>query len=67
MYIHTFLFIPQQEEMWEELHGVQKKLCFFTIHCTPSLACIAVRDLQNSQRNASVQSLLLAGNFLYNQ
>ena len=40
----------------------------FTIHCNPSLAYIAVRDLQSSQRNASVQSsLLLAGNLLYNQ
>ena len=27
----------------------------------------AVRDLQSSKRNASVQSLLMAGNFLYNQ
>ena len=26
-----------------------------------------VRDLQSSRRNASVKSLLLAGNFLYNQ
>ena len=49
------------------IQGVQEKLCFFTIHCSPSLDYIAVRDLQSSQRNASVQSLLLAGNFLYNQ
>ena len=49
------------------VQGVQEKWCFFTIHCNPSLAYIAVRDLENSQRNASVQSLLLAGNFLYNQ
>ena len=50
------------------IHGVQEKLCFFSINCTPSrLAYIAVRDLQSSQRIASVQSLLLAGNFLYNQ
>ena len=49
------------------LQGVQETLCFFTIHCNPSLAYIAVRDLQSSQRNASVQSLPLAGNFLYNQ
>ena len=48
------------------LQGVQEKLCFFTIHCNPSLAYIALRDLQSSRRNASVQSLLLAGNFLYN-
>ena len=33
---------------------------FFTIHCNPSLAYIAIRGLQSSQRNASVQSLLLA-------
>ena len=33
---------------------------FFTIHCNPSLAYIAVRDLPSSQRIASVQSLLLA-------
>ena len=47
------------------IQGVQEKMCFFfTIHCNPYLA---VRDLQSSQRNASVQSLLLAGNFLYNQ
>ena len=45
----------------------RKKGVFFTNHCNPSLAYIAVRDLQSSQRNASVQSLLFAGNFLYNQ
>ena len=49
------------------VQGVQEKLYFFTIQCNPYLAYIAVRDIQNSQRNASVQSLLLAGNFLYNQ
>ena len=49
------------------IQGVQEKLCFFTIHCNPSLAYIAVRDIQSSQRNASVQSLLLASYFLYNQ
>ena len=36
---------------------------FFTIHWSLYLAYIAVRDLQSSQRNASIQSLLLAGNF----
>ena len=45
------------------VQGVQEKLCFFTFHCNPSLAYIAVRDLQSSQRNVSVQSLLLAGHF----
>ena len=49
------------------IQGVQEKLCFFTIHSDPSLAYIAVGDLQSSQRNASVQSLLLAVNFLYDQ
>ena len=45
--------------------GCSEKIVFF--HCNPSLAYIAVRDLQSSQRNASVQSLLLAGNCVYNQ
>ena len=49
------------------IQGVQEKLCFFITHCNPSLTYIPVRDFQSSQRNASVQSLLLAGNFLYNQ
>ena len=44
-----------------KLQGVLEKLCFFTIHSNPFLAYIAVRALQSSQRNASVQSLLLAG------
>ena len=47
--------------------GCSGKNVFFTIHCNPSLAYVAVRDLQSSQRNTSVQSLLLAGNFLHNQ
>jgi len=50
-----------------EFQGVQEKLGFCTIYSNPSLANIAVRDLQSSQRIASVQSFLLAGNFLYNQ
>ena len=49
------------------IQGVQEKKCFFTIYCNPSLAYIAVRDLQSSHRKANVQSLPLAGNFLYNQ
>ena len=36
--------------------GCSGKNVFFTIHCNPSLAYIDVRDLQSSQRNASVQS-----------
>ena len=50
-----------------KIQCVQEKLCFLTIHCNSYLAYIAVKDLQSSHRNASVQSLLLAGNFLYNQ
>ena len=46
------------------VQGVQEKWCFFTIHCNPSLTYITVRDLQSSESNASVQALLLAGNFL---
>ena len=46
---------------------VQEKLYFLTIHYNPSLACIAVRDLQSSQRAGSVQSLLLTAIFLNNQ
>ena len=43
-------------------YRVSRKKCgFFTIHCN---AYIVVKDLQSSQQNASVQSLLLAGNFL---
>ena len=49
------------------LQGVQENLVFSQFTATPSLAYIAVRDLQSSQRTAIVQSLLLAGNFLYNQ
>ena len=37
------------------VYRVLIKLCFFSIHCF-----IAVRDLQSSQHNSSVQSLLLA-------
>ena len=46
-----------------QLHGCNlgKIVFFFKIHCNPSLAFISVRDLLISQRNASVQSLLLAG------
>ena len=50
-----------------EVQGVEEKLSFFTIYCNPSLAYIAVRDLQSSHRNASIQSLLFAGKFLYKQ
>ena len=47
------------------LQGVQEKLWFFTIHCNPSLTYIAVRDLQSSQRNASVQALLHFGGVIF--
>ena len=42
-----------------------KKCVFFTIHWNSFLAYIAVIDLKSSQRNASVQSLILAGNFFF--
>ena len=49
-------------------YRVFRKTCvFFIFHCNPSLAYIAVSELQRSLSNASVQSLLLAGNILYNQ
>ena len=48
--------------------GCSGKIVFFHNSLQPlPIAFIAVRDLQSSQRNASVQSLLLAGNFLHNQ
>ena len=46
---------------------VQEKLCLSQFTATPPSATSLSRDLQSSQRKASVQSLLLAGNFLYNQ
>jgi len=71
------LYIYKKENQWNVdvigwefdvyIQGVQEKLCFFKILCNHSLAFIAVKDLQSSHRNASVQSLQLAGNFLYNQ
>ena len=48
--------------------GCSLNIVFFhNSHRNPSLANIAVRDLRSSQRNARLHSLLLAGNFLYNQ
>ena len=58
---------PESKINTFDIQGVQEKLCFCTTYCNPFLAYIAVRDLQSSQRIASVQSLLLAGNFLYNK
>ena len=67
--LHFLFFISKSRVFLISLtlQGVQEKLCFFKILCNHSLAFIAVKDLQSSQRNASVMSLLLAGNFLYNQ
>ena len=59
--------ILSKSKRFVSITGCSGKIVFFTIHCNPSLAYIAVRDLQCSQRKASVQSLLLAGSFLYNQ
>ena len=44
-----------------------KNVFSFTIHCYPMSCNGAGRDLQSSQRNESVQSLVWAGHFLYNQ
>ena len=57
----TSLLLKKMIIIWFKfIQGVQERLCFFTFHCNPSLAYIAVKDLQSSQRNANVQSLLLA-------
>ena len=67
--VHSFMIqcVGQGQLFKHLVQGVQEKMCFFTIHCNLSLAYIAVRDFQSSQLNASVQSLLLAGKFLYSQ
>ena len=62
--IDLLLLLLLLQDLFFYIQGVEEKLCFFTIHCNPSLVNIAV---QSSQRNASVLSLLLAGIFLYNQ
>ena len=43
-------------QVYNVLQGVQEKSCFFTIHCNPSLAYIAVGHLQSPQCNPSVYS-----------
>ena len=64
---NVMIFVMNYEKMHMDIQDVRDKLCSFIINCKPSLAYIAVRDLQSSQRNVSEQSLLLDGNFLYNQ
>ena len=59
--VQLFIIFPSIKG---QVKCVQEKLCFFPIKCNPSLAYIAVRDLQSSQFNASVQSLLWAGSLL---
>ena len=66
-FFKIMLFLKNVQYDYMSTTGCSWKIVFFSIHCNPSLAFIAVRDLQSSQHNASVQSLLLAGNFLYNQ
>ena len=51
---HSFFASGFTPNVKRKVQGVQEKLCFFTIHCIPSFAYIAVRDLQSFQRNASV-------------
>ena len=64
---YKLTFSPPELPQLISCVSYRKNCVFFTIHCNPSLVYVAVRDLQSSQRNASVQSLLLAGNILYNQ
>ena len=56
---------PDFDRSYQFFHstGCSGKIVFFTIHCNPTLAFIAVRVRQSSHRNASVESLLLAGYF----
>ena len=59
---------PFKEVEMREIQGVQEKLRFFTIHPffrNPSLAYIAVRDLQSSMRVYSHSYCLII--LLYNQ
>ena len=70
--LHLLLIVDRIMKVTELMTatGCSRKIVFFTMHFNPSLAYIAVRDLQSSQRNASVQLLLLAGQFdqfLYTQ
>ena len=55
--VHREVNVSRFSNLVHKVQGVQENLCFFTIHCNPSLVYIVVRDLQSSQRNASVQSL----------
>ena len=44
-------FISHPINVSHQVQGVHRKNCvFFTIHCNPSLAYVAIRDLQSSQR-----------------
>ena len=51
-----------------QIQGVKEKLCFFSQFTATLLTSLQnpqqLLNLQNSQHNASVQSLLLAGNFV---
>ena len=46
------------------IQGVQEKLCFFTIHCNPSLAYIAVKETFKALNAMRVYS---HSYWLYNQ
>ena len=62
------MFPHAYEETYEREHtGCSGKIVFFlnSLQPLPRLH-IDVRDFQSSFRNASVQSLSLVGNFLYN-
>ena len=64
-FIYTYLVGQSNNSSMFGTGCSEKYVGFFQNSLHASLAYIAVKDLQSSQRNSSVQSLLLAGNFLY--
>ena len=50
----------------KQIQALQEKLCFFTIHCNPSLAYIAVRD-EFWRGRGSKLSRILGKNTIFNE
>ena len=61
----TMLCSGFTEQCYFSYKGVQERFCSFTIHCNLSFAYIAVRDLQSSQRNASVRTFTPIGWYFF--
>ena len=65
---NLFWWFYEESMLSCEVQGVQEKLCFFSQFTATLLTSLQnpqqLLNLQNSQHNASVQSLLLAGNFV---